>query len=225
MLGPSIFPCMILMLGLRARIPTSRVEERGYVDLRDVALTTDEHALVAAAAGGDSACFERLYSLYERRVFHYVRGFVRDASVAEEVVIDTMLAVWVGAGRFNQESRVSTWILGIARHKALDAVRRMGRVGPRVSLHEAADLATSAAGPEDLAQQRALVSAMEDAFGQLSSEHREILHLAFFEDLAYGEIASLLSLPVNTVKTRVYYAKQKLKAEMERHTLLESEFL
>jgi RNA polymerase sigma-70 factor (ECF subfamily) len=191
----------------------------------DVVLTTDEHALVAAAAGGDSACFEHLYSLYERRVFHYVRGFVRDASVAEEVVIDTMLAVWVGARRFNQGSRVSTWILGIARHKALDAVRRIGRVGTQVSLHEAAELATSAAGPEELAQQRTLVTAMEDAFGQLSSEHREILHLAFFEDMPYEEIASLLSLPVNTVKTRVYYAKQKLKSEMERHTLLESELL
>jgi RNA polymerase sigma-70 factor (ECF subfamily) len=186
-------------------------------------LTSDEHALLAAAGGGDSACFERLYSLYERRVFHYIRGFVRDISVAEEVVIDTMLAVWEGASRFNQTSRVSTWILGIARHKALDAVRRAGRVGAQVSLDEAPDLPTTAAGPEEVAQQGTVTAAVARAFGQLSSGHREVLHLAFFEDLPYEEIATLLSLPVNTVKTRVYYAKQKLKSEMERHTLLESE--
>jgi|SRR5664279_2903667 len=187
----------------------------------ELASSTDEHALIAGAAAGDTACFERLYSLYERRVFHYVRGFVRDISVAEEVVVDTMLAVWDGARRFNRESRASTWILGIARHKALDAVRRASRSGTQVSLDEAADLATSAAGPEDLAHERTLKAAMEGAFGQLSSEHREILYLAFFEDMPYEEIASLLSLPVNTVKTRVFYAKQKLKVEMQRHTLLE----
>jgi len=185
-------------------------------------LSTDEHALMSAVAAQDVQCFERLYSLYQRRVFDYVRTMVRDASIAEEIVVDTMLAVWDGARRFNRESRVSTWILGIARHKALDAVRSAARAGRHVSVEEAAEVATGAPGPEDLAQQRALQRAMAEAFGQLTPEHREILYLTFFGELPYEDIASLLGLPVNTVKTRVYYAKQKLKSEMERQTLMEA---
>ena len=182
----------------------------------------DERALIRAVAAADRASFERLYALYERRVFQYVRTFVRDTALAEELVIDTMLAVWHGARKFGDASRVSTWIFGIARHKALDAVRREQRTGRQVALEEAGELVAPSAGPEEQAHRSALRSAMQGAFRELSPDHREILHLAFFEDLPYEEIASLLSLPVNTVKTRVYYAKQKLKTQIERLTLAES---
>ena len=184
--------------------------------------SVDEQALVSAVAAADRACFERLYSLYERRVFQYLRTFVRDASTAEELVVDTMLAVWNGARRFSGTSRVSTWIFGIARHKALDAVRRHARSGSHVPLEDAAETEAGGPGPEDWAQQRSLEGVMQQAFGTLSAEHREILHLAFYEDLPYQEIAALLSLPLNTVKTRVYYAKLKLKGQLERHTPSES---
>ena len=78
-------------------------------------------------ATGDTRAFEALYHLYEKRVYHYICTFVRDQSLAEEVVGEVMLAVWRGACHFAHQSRVSTWIFGIARHKALDAVRRNGR--------------------------------------------------------------------------------------------------
>lgn len=178
----------------------------------------DEQALVTAIAAADTACFERLYSIYERRVFQYLRMLVRDASTAEELVVDTMLAVWNGAHRFNATSRVSTWIFGIARHKAIDALRRKRPDGSAVSLEEAAPIPADQPGPEASAQQRSLQATMERAFRGLSAEHREILYLAFYADLPYQEIAGLLSLPLNTVKTRVYYAKSKLKSELERHT-------
>jgi len=182
----------------------------------------DESALIAAVAAADKTSFERLYSLYERRVFQYALTLVRDSATAEEIVIDTMLAVWDGAARFNRSSRVSTWIFGIARHKALDAVRRAGRGGKRVPIEEAAEVASPDPKPDDFAQQRTVKATVGRALQGLSPEHREILQLAFFEDLPYEEIASLLSLPLNTVKTRVYYAKQKLKAEMERLTPMET---
>jgi RNA polymerase sigma-70 factor, ECF subfamily len=182
----------------------------------------DESELIAAVAAADRASFERLYSLYERRVFQYTLTLVKDTATAEEIVIDTMLAVWDGATRFNRSSRVSTWIFGIARHKAIDAIRRAGRGGKRVAIEEAAEVATAEPGPDDVAQQRAVQNTVGSAIRELSHEHREVLHLAFFEDLPYEEIARLLSLPLNTVKTRVYYAKQKLKAEMQRLTPMET---
>jgi len=182
----------------------------------------DESALIAAIAAADRGSFERLYALYERRVFQYALTLVRDAATAEEVVIDTLLAVWDGAARFSRSSRVSTWIFGIARHKALDAVRRAGRGGRRVPIEEAAQIAAAEPGPDDLTHQRTLEAALNGVIQGLSPEHREVLHLAFFEDLPYEQIATLLAVPLNTVKTRVYYAKQKLKAEIERLTPMET---
>src|SRR5688500_1845963 len=93
-----------------------------------------EHDLLKAVAAGDLASFERLYRLYATRVLHYVRTLVHDPAVAEEILGDVMFAIWRGAGTFTGTARVSTWILGIARHKALDALRRVGRQKTEVEL-------------------------------------------------------------------------------------------
>src|SRR5512132_4168225 len=86
-----------------------------------------EGTLVSRVATGDISAFETLFHLYEKRVYHYIFTLVRDQSLAEEVVGEVMLALWRGARHFASQSRVSTWIFGIARHKALDAIRRSGR--------------------------------------------------------------------------------------------------
>lgn len=181
-----------------------------------------EQALMDAVAAGDALAFERLFRLYERRVFQYILGFVRDAATAEEVAADTMLAVWRTAGRFEKASRVSTWILGIARHKAIDALRRAMRAAPLELLEEAVDVPSTAPGPMEAAQDRTLEQLTQRAFQHLSAKHREVLYLAFFEDVPYEEIAALLEVPQNTVKTRVYYAKQKLREQLERLTSVEA---
>lgn len=181
-----------------------------------------EQVLVEAIAVGDMEAFERLFRLYERRVYRYVLGFVRDVATAEEVAADTMLVVWHTAARFEQASRVSTWILGIARHKAIDAVRRARRAAPTDVLEEAENLPSTAPGPMDAAQNRSVEALTQRAFQHLSVEHREVLYLAFFEDVPYEEIAALLDVPHNTVKTRVYYAKQKLREHIERLTSVEA---
>jgi RNA polymerase sigma-70 factor (ECF subfamily) len=176
---------------------------------------------MAAVAGGDRGCFERLYALYERRVLQYARSFLRDRATAEEVVIDTMLSVWESASRFQGTARVSTWIFGIARHKALDAARRVARSADIVPLDEAGAVPAAEPGPEVLAGQVVTGRLVQAALECLSPEQREILWLAFYEDLPYSEIASLLGIPVNTVKTRVFYAKQKLQGVLMRPTPME----
>jgi len=171
--------------------------------------------LVDAVASGDADAFERLYRIYEKRVFRYILGFVRDSALAEEVAADTLLAVWHGAKTFGRSSRVSTWILGIARHKAIDAVRRAARGARSTALDEAAELVESTPGPLDDADARSVERLTHRALELLSEEHREVLYLAFYEDVPYEEIASLLDVPQNTVKTRVYYAKRKLREQLE----------
>jgi RNA polymerase sigma-70 factor, ECF subfamily len=171
--------------------------------------------LIATTASGGTAAFERLYERYERRVYNYVRTFLRQPALAEEVVIDTMLAVWHGARGFSRSSRVSTWILGIARHKALDAVRSAVRSGGNVPLDETAELADEAEGLADAADHQFRSAAVRRALARLSQDHQEVLRLAFFEELPYEEIALLLEIPDNTVKTRVFYAKQQLRRQLE----------
>ncbi len=176
-----------------------------------------ESDLLAAVAMGRQSAFERLYGLYEKRVYQYVYTLVYDAALAEEIVGDTMLAVWRGAGTFTGTSRVSTWIFGIARHKALDAIRRASRHRQReVELDGAADMPNPHDRPDEGVVRDELAAVTQRALAALSREHQEMLRLVFYEELPYEEISSLLRIPVNTVKTRVYYAKQRLKEQLER---------
>lgn len=175
-----------------------------------------ESDLLAAVAAGKQSAFDQLYALYEQRVFQYVCTLVFNPTLAEEIVGDTMMAVWQGAGTFAHTSRVSTWIFGIARHKALDAMRRTGRQQREVDLDGIAELPHTEESPVDGIQRKQVASLTQRALVGLSREHQEILRLVFYEELPYEEIAALLSIPTNTVKTRVYYAKQHLKQQLER---------
>lgn len=175
-----------------------------------------EPDLLEAVAAGDLASFERLYRLYETRIFQYVRTLVHDRATAEEIVGDVMLAVWRGAGTFSRTARVSTWIFGIARHKALDSLRRSSRRQRETELDEAMDLPHSQDCPLDGVHRREVATLTQRALLKLSPEHQEVLRLVFYEELPYDDIARLLSIPANTVKTRVYYAKRNLKQQLEQ---------
>ncbi len=170
--------------------------------------------LLTAVAGSDAAAFERLYQLYEKRIYQYVCTLIYDPTLAEEVVVDAMMGVWRGAGGFSRSSRVSTWIFGIARHKALDAIRRSGRHRRDVALDEALELPNEQESPAESVNRKQVTSLTQQALRTLSREHQEILRLVFYEEMPYEEIAVLLSIPTNTVKTRVYYAKQRLKHQL-----------
>lgn len=178
--------------------------------------TIADDATLLAAARTDLRAFEALYRRYEKRVFNYAYLLARNAALAEEVVADTMLAVWRGAAAFAGSSRVSTWILGIARHKALDALRRAAREGNLAPLEEGAELVDPHANPSSQASRGEEAALLRRALGGLSPEHEEVLRLVFYEELPYEDIARLLAIPLNTVKTRVYYAKRRLKLLLEK---------
>lgn len=172
--------------------------------------------LLGAVATGGQAAFERLYHRYEKRLYQYVYTLVNDQTVAEDVVGETMIAIWRGAGTFSGTSRLSTWIFGIARHKSLDALRRAGRRQREVDLDGAADLPSSCDSPLDGVHRKQVESLTKRALAMLSREHQEILRLVFYEELPYDEISTMLGIPSNTVKTRVFYAKQHLKRALDR---------
>lgn len=177
-----------------------------------------DQALLAAVARTDSAAFDELYRRYERRVHGYLRSIVRDETMTEDLFIDTMTEVWRAAGRFESRSQVSTWILGIARHKAIDAIRKRTGGTPAVAIDGTLQVPDCTASPDDIVASEELRVMMQRALEQLSPDHQEALRLAFFEELPYEQIATLLGIPANTVKSRVYYAKVQLRRILAEHS-------
>lgn len=168
--------------------------------------------LLKRTAGGDGEAFESLYKRFESRLFHYLRLMVQDEMMAEDILVEVMVVVWKDAVKFQGGSQVSTWIFGIARHKALDALRgRASKDSMALNLEEAAEIPDPIVNPAVDAEKSLTGEMLKKAISALSSDHQEVIYLAFYEGLNYQEISSLMSIPVNTVKTRVYYAKQKLK--------------
>jgi RNA polymerase sigma-70 factor, ECF subfamily len=182
---------------------------------------TDSDLMKACSPNNDEA-FAVLYQRYERRIFQYLMTMMNDGALAEETLVEVMLAIWKGLHTFQGQSKVSTWILGIARHKAVDALRKLTSLQRSgMPLEDIIESAVSDENPMEDSQQKRLAAITNRALTTLTVEHREILHMAFYEGLSYPEIAALLGIPLNTVKTRVYYAKQQLKKCLQRQGLTE----
>jgi len=161
----------------------------------------EDRELLSRVATGDEAAFRTLYERYADRVFRYALTLLRDRHLAEEVVQETMVAVWNGSRTFRGTAQVSTWIFGIARNQAHSLLRRESR-GERVP-DEPAVLPDPA---EQVEVQDRVLAAVEG----LPEEQREVVFLAFYEGLSYREIARILGVPEGTVKSRMYHAKRNL---------------
>lgn len=173
-----------------------------------------DRRLVARVAAGDRAAFETLYHTYIKRVLSYARGMVRSDELAEEIAGDTMVDVWRSAPRFAGRARVLTWILAIAHHRAIDQLRRK-RVDV-VALDSMLEAVDPAGDPVESALRSGDQAAIGAALATLSAEHRAVLELTYAQDLSQAEIALIVNAPVATVKTRVFHAKRKLRAALER---------
>ncbi len=171
--------------------------------------SAEELAWIRCIAGGDRSALRLLYARYSGRIFRFVLRMINDEAKAEEVVNDVMMEVWKSAASFEGRSSPSTWILGIARFRTLNAVR--GKKLDTVALDQAPeqeDEQEDASTGKSREQMKAL---LRRAIDRLSLEHREVVELTFFHGHSYPEIASILQCPENTVKTRMFHARAKLK--------------
>jgi RNA polymerase sigma factor (sigma-70 family) len=168
-----------------------------------------EAALLNRVAVEDSEAFETLYRLYRPRLQRFVRGVTKQPALIEEILDDTMMVVWRKAYTFNHNSSVSTWILAIAYRQSLKALRRTGDMA-EVDSYELPD--TTNTGPEDILQRQELRRHLDDALNTLSPEQRAALELTYYFGYACREIAQIMGCPADTVKTRMFYARRKLKA-------------
>jgi RNA polymerase sigma factor (sigma-70 family) len=168
----------------------------------------DDEALLRRVAAGDQRAFRDLYGRYYRRVFGFVFKLLRQPDLVEEVVDDVLLAVWRGAGRFDGRSRASTWILGIAHRQALKALaRRERRSAPLPVMPQTPSPET----PESIMARREMAGELGRGLAALSPEQRAVVELTFFHGLSYREVARVVGCPVNTVKTRMFHARRRLR--------------
>ncbi len=165
---------------------------------------------------GDEAAFAALYDRYARQVFSLALGILRELEAAEDVTQEVFLALWRGAARFDpRRGTPEAWILTLAHHKSVDALRRR-------KIRRAEPLSDSAVGPEDPMEEalRALQSAqVRAALEALPPTQREILALAYYGGLTQRDIARRLALPLGTVKTRMRDGLLRLRALLREAAL------
>lgn len=173
----------------------------------------DDRTLLARVARQDRLAFEALYRRYYRRVFHFVSRLVRPEAAAEEVVSDTMLAVWQRASSFEGASSVSTWMLGIAYRQAMKSIeknRKHAVVDSDDELLAAAVDAHPDADPERAAMTESYGTLLQRGLSELQEHHRVVVELTATGH-SYGEIGQIIGCPENTVKTRMFHARLQLK--------------
>jgi RNA polymerase sigma factor (sigma-70 family) len=168
----------------------------------------EERELLERVAAKELAAFERLYRIYQPRLDRFLATLLRRPQLVEEVLDDTMMVVWQTAANFRGSSKLSTWIFAIAYRKAMKARARW----PDPLEDDKSDgRASDEPTPEQQIRHHRLHDAIVEAMDGLSAEHRAVVDLTYFHGLGYREIAQIVNCPVDTVKTRMFHARRRLR--------------
>jgi RNA polymerase sigma-70 factor, ECF subfamily len=174
---------------------------------------TLDHALIERIAAGDRTAMNVLYTRHNARVYRFILRFVGNGAVAEELVNEVFLGVWRSAGKFEGRSQVSTWLLALARHQALDARGRRSTVP--LDDDALALVEDPAANAEAIVDRKNTGSILRNCLAQLPPIHREIIDLVYYHGKTIDDAAAIIGIKQGTVKTRMFYARRRL-AELLR---------
>ena len=167
-----------------------------------------ERQLLNSVAAGDEEAIAELYERYFPRLFKFLYRLSHDYGLTEEIVNDVMLVVWRSADKFRGESKVSTWILGIAYRQCMKKLRKQHL--PQASGNEARDATVHSSNTIELDD------VIAKALAELSSEHRLMIESVLYLGMTYREVAEIAGCPVNTAKTRVHNARKNLREILSR---------
>lgn len=177
------------------------------------AIEADDRQLLTMIAAGDKTAMRALYLRHSEAVQRFIQTRVRDHFEVSDILHNTMLDVWRSAARFEGRANARSWILSIARNKAVDHIRKQSRT----QLGEPDETI-----PDDTPDPEAVLAASQDAVrlrkcvSELGDHMRAAIHLAFFEDMTYPEIAKAENVPEGTIKTRIFHAKKLLMRCLSR---------
>jgi RNA polymerase sigma-70 factor (ECF subfamily) len=167
-----------------------------------------ERLLLRRISTGDRDAFRDLYLRYHRRLARFLTRLTQRREDAEEIINDTLWIVWQRAGEFRGASRVSTWIMGIAYRRALKLIRRAATHARALTL----ELGEADPTADDALEATANRQLLERALAALPLEQRLVLEFTYYLDHSCEEVAAIMDCPVNTVKTRMFHARRKLRA-------------
>ena len=170
--------------------------------------TSSDETLIGRIAGGDQLAMRTLFARHRVPVYRWLLRIVRDKTLAEDLVSDVFLDVWRQATSFKGRASVSTWLLAIARYKALSARRR--RIDAELDARTASTIADPADDPETALQKKKRSELLRDSLAQLSPEHGEVVDLVYYHGKSVKEVADIVGIAEATVKTRMFYARKQL---------------
>jgi RNA polymerase sigma-70 factor, ECF subfamily len=171
--------------------------------------TMPDEILIALIAARDRNAMHGLYVRHSTRVFRFLLRLLDDAAAAEDLVSEVFIEVWRHAGQFEARSQVSTWMLAIARHK-VSALRRRRFPCDQASESAIETLEDPADNPELAAQKQRCGTIIRECLEQLSPAHREVLDLIYYQEQSIAEVARIVGVPQNTVKTRAFHARKRI---------------
>jgi RNA polymerase sigma-70 factor, ECF subfamily len=170
--------------------------------------TTADEVLIARIAGGDRLAMQVLFARHHVRVYRFLLRLVRNEATAEDLISEVFLDVWRQAGKFEGRSAVSTWMLSIARFKALSSLRR--RTEEKLDEETAERIEDQADDPETALAKKDKGAVLRQCLTALTAEHREVIDLVYYHEKSVEEVAEIVGIPEATVKTRMFYARKKL---------------
>jgi RNA polymerase sigma-70 factor, ECF subfamily len=175
-----------------------------------ISRSTHDAALIERIAEGDRNAMLVLFTGHQVRVFRFILRMTGDKTLAEDLTSEVFLDVWRQAGQFEGRSTVSTWMLAMARYKALAARRR--RSEDQLDDDVAEGIEDHGDDPEAAVQKKDRSEILRRCLGRLSADHREIVDLVYYHEKSVDEAAQILAIPENTVKTRLFHARKRLSA-------------
>jgi RNA polymerase sigma-70 factor (ECF subfamily) len=175
--------------------------------------SSSDKALIRRIAAGDQSAMRALFARYRVALYRWLLRLVDDETLAEDLLSEVFLDVWRHAASFEARSSVSTWLLAIARYKALSARRR--RTDAELDEATVSTVPDNVDDPEVILQKKNRAEALRQSLPRLSPEHREVIDLAYYHGKSVKEIAEIVGINEATVKTRMLYARRKLAELVE----------
>jgi RNA polymerase sigma-70 factor (ECF subfamily) len=197
-----------------ARSATAAATRAAARDTSSDDAASDE-ALISGIAGGDQLAMRTLYARHRIPLYRWLLRIVRDETVAEDLLSDVFLDVWRQAASFEGRASVSTWLLAIARYKALSA--RRARVGEELDERITSTIADPADSPEAALQEKDRGKRLRASLAKLSPEHGEVIDLVYYHGKSVKEVAEIVGVGEATVKTRMFYARGKLASVLSEN--------
>ena len=170
--------------------------------------TFSDEVLIRRIANGDQLAMRTLFARHRLAVYRWLLRLVDDEALADDLLSDVFLDVWRKASSFERRSSVSTWLLAIARHKALSARRR--RTDVELNNDLASTVADPADNPELVLERKNREELLRHSLARLSPEHGEVIDLTYYHGKSIKEIAEIVGINEATVKSRTFYARKKL---------------